>query len=255
MGVCLFFAAYTSLQASGAISNSSTDASLPHVHFNDHGTMKINPENPTVVQQAMPFAGSLVLTAAIFVALPLTQWASESKFDSEPEKSTTVAVAIPIAPPMFEPLKEEEVVEENLELEAEMQMISLSQIDMALNAGMGGMSGSSLNISSFQFSDDSFDDLVFEVAELDEQPKPIIRIAPSYPSKLMRAGIQGRVLVIFIVDEQGNIRNARVAESQYPEFSESALAAVRSWKFQPGKKDGKPVKTRVRIPLSFSLRR
>ncbi len=215
----------------------------------------MHPEKQTVIQRAFPYLGSLVLTAALFLALPLTQWASDNQANLKETEAVSVAVnPPPPPPPEIELPEEEEAPEEDVELQKELQKVSLSQIDMALNAGSGGMGGASFNMNSFELSD-SFEDMVFEIADLDEQPKPLVQNAPVYPSKLKRTGIQGRVTIIFIVDEKGNTGNARVVDSPHPDFSSSAIAAVSGWKFEPGKKDGKAVKTRVRIPLAFSLRR
>ncbi len=228
---------------------------LPHDQLIEHGNMKMHPEKQTVIQRAFPYLGSLVLTAALFLALPLTQWASDSQSVLNETESVSVSVTPPPPPPPEVELPEEkEKPEEDVQLEKELQKVSLSQINMALNAGTGGMGGVSFSINSFQLSD-SFEDMVFEVADLDEQPKPLVQSAPVYPAKLKRTGIQGRVIIIFIVDEKGNTSGARVVDSPHPDFSSSAIAAVTSWKFEPGKKDGKSVKTRVRIPLAFSLRR
>lgn len=215
----------------------------------------MHPEKQTVVQRAFPYLGSLVLTAALFLALPLTQWASDNQANLKETEAVSVAVSPPPPPPPeIELPEEEEAPEEEVELQKDLQKVSLSQIDMALNAGSGGMGGASFNMNSFELSD-SFEDMVFEIADLDEQPKPLVQSAPVYPAKLKRTGIQGRVTIIFIVDEKGNTANPRVVDSPHPDFSSSAIAAVSSWKFEPGKKDGKAVKTRVRIPLAFSLRR
>ena len=217
--------------------------------------MKMYPDKPTFFERALPYLGSLGMTGALFVALPLTQWASDKELSVEASNVTTVAMTPPPPPPEFEPPKEEEVVEEDVELKQDLQQISLSQINMALNAGSGGMGASGFNINSFQLSDDFGDDLIFEISDLDEKPTPLVRIAPAYPSKLKRAGIQGKVWLVFVVDERGNISNPRVLESAHPDFSKSAIEAINQWKFEPGKRGGKAVKTRVRIPLSFTLRR
>jgi TonB family protein len=234
-----------------------TQSQLPHGQSQliEHGKMKIHSENPTILNRALPYIGSFTFTAALFLTLPLIQWANEYDLVSDEADPSSFLISAPPAPPPDPPREKEEDEQEEVELKPELKKITLNQIDMALNPGTGGMGASTFNINSFLLADDFGADLIFEIADLDEKPEPIIRITPKYPHKLKRAAIQGRVFVIFIVDENGNVGNARVLESPHPEFSESALAAVQSWKFKPGKKGGKPVKTRVRIPLSFTLRR
>ncbi|QXD23182.1 energy transducer TonB [Opitutia bacterium ISCC 51] len=215
--------------------------------------MKIITEKPTILSRAIPLISSVAITGGLFVTLPLMQWASDLRQNPDQANLTTIAVAVPPAPPELPPPPEEEIEEEEIELEAEVQRISLDQINMALNAGMGGMSAGSLTTQSFQLPD-NLDDMVFEIADLDEKPEPLYRIAPKYPFNLKRSGIQGRVFLLFVVNEDGIVENARVTESPHPEFSKAALDAIKIWKFHPGKKGGKPVKTRIRIPLAFSLR-
>ena len=59
---------------------------------------------------------------------------------------------------------------------------------------------------------------------------------------------------LLVVDVDGTVRNVQVVLS-YPGkiFVESAVSAVRRWKFEPGKKGGKPVVTRVRLPVRFKM--
>lgn len=215
--------------------------------------MKIITEKPTILSRAIPLISSVAITGGLFVTLPLMQWASDLRQNPDQANLTTIAVAVPPAPPELPPPPEEEIEEEEIELEAEVQRISLDQINMALNAGMGGMGAGSLTTQSFQLPD-NLDDMIFEIADLDEKPEPLYRIAPKYPFNLKRSGIQGRVFLLFVVNEDGIVENARVTESPHPEFSKAALDAIKVWKFHPGKKGGKSVKTRIRIPLAFSLR-
>lgn len=96
---------------------------------------------------------------------------------------------------------------------------------------------------------------VFELGELDRAPVPSKRVAPLYPSYLMKDRVQGTVYVVFIVDEQGKVVRPSIEKSTNSGFNESAISAIRQWKFTPGFKDGNPVKTRVRLPLSFTLKK
>lgn len=216
--------------------------------------MYLHESKSPVVNRVLPFVGSLGITAGLFIALPLTQMATHVDFDSEEDVGTTVMIAPPPNPPEIESPPEETTEEDAPELDKEMQKLSLDQISMALNPGSGGMSGTaSIDLASFELSD-SLTDVVFEITDLDEAPEAIVQIAPVYPSKLKKAGVQGRVWILFIVDENGLTSKQRVTESPHDELAESALKAIRQWKFKPGKKDGKAVKTRVQIPLAFSVK-
>ena len=84
-------------------------------------------------------------------------------------------------------------------------------------------------------------------------PQVLKERKPEYTSAAMRAKIQGSVEVEAVVDTDGNIADARVVHSLHPDLDESALAAVRAWKFSPGLMDGKPVPVLVDIEMSFAL--
>lgn len=67
-------------------------------------------------------------------------------------------------------------------------------------------------------------------------------------------GIQGRVIVTFIVDEEGFVCYPVVAKSLDPPCDEEALQVVRELpRWIPGKKDGKNVVVKYTIPVNFSL--
>ena len=65
---------------------------------------------------------------------------------------------------------------------------------------------------------------------------------PIYPPLAKAEGIEGVVVVRYGVSVDGRVINARV-ESAEPEgiFEDAALSAVRSWRYNPALRDGKPV--------------
>jgi protein TonB len=70
---------------------------------------------------------------------------------------------------------------------------------------------------------------------------------------MRRSGLKGDVIVGFIVDSEGNVRDPYIVRSSNPGFDQAAIDAVLKWKFRPGKKGGANVATRVNQPLTFSL--
>ncbi len=94
---------------------------------------------------------------------------------------------------------------------------------------------------------------IFNLADLDQRPEPRVRINPVYPFEMRRSGLRGEVLVEFIVDTQGNVRDPIIIRSSHPGFEQAAIDAVLKWKFRPGRKGGAPQNTRVRQPLTFNL--
>ncbi len=76
-----------------------------------------------------------------------------------------------------------------------------------------------------------------------------------YPTIAQENGIQGRVTVQFIVNKDGGIESAKVLKSIDPHLDREALRVVMGMpKWKPGKKDGKIVRVRYTVPISFRLR-
>ena len=94
---------------------------------------------------------------------------------------------------------------------------------------------------------------VFDPSRVDQVPTPRFQARPQYPFEMRRQGIAGEVVVDFIVDTQGEVRNAYALRSSQREFEAAAVAAVSKWKFRPGRKDGRDVPTRLQVPIVFTL--
>jgi protein TonB len=74
-----------------------------------------------------------------------------------------------------------------------------------------------------------------------------------YPEMARRAGIEGRVFVQFVVDENGSPSNITVVRGIGGGCDEAAVAAVRDSRFTPGLQRGRPVKVRMSLPVTFRL--
>jgi protein TonB len=75
----------------------------------------------------------------------------------------------------------------------------------------------------------------------------------TYPDFAKKAGIEGRVIVQFVVDEKGNVTNPKVVRGVHKLLNEEAIKAVKDQKFKPGKQRGKPVKVQMSLPVTFRL--
>jgi len=94
---------------------------------------------------------------------------------------------------------------------------------------------------------------VYDFIAVEIKPQVIKRVEPEYPEVARRAGVEGNVYVLIIVDENGDVIDAQVVKSSNPIFDSAAVAAVRKWKFKPGYQRDKPVKVRVMQPIFFRL--
>lgn len=74
-----------------------------------------------------------------------------------------------------------------------------------------------------------------------------------YPAMARNAGIEGRVIVQFIVDENGDVTNPTVIRGRHPSLDEEALRVIRHAQFEPGRQRGNPVKVQMALPITFKL--
>lgn len=84
-------------------------------------------------------------------------------------------------------------------------------------------------------------------------PMPVSQTAPSYPLAGRLLEIEGEVLVEFTVDPAGRVENPRAVKSTLPLFDLAAISAVQQWRFKPAVKAGSAVRTRMQVPIVFSL--
>lgn len=76
-----------------------------------------------------------------------------------------------------------------------------------------------------------------------------------YPQAALKANKQGRVIVSFTVNEQGNVVDAKVLRGVSPELDKEALRVVNSSpKWEPGEAKGKKVKVRFTFPVVYKLK-
>lgn len=94
---------------------------------------------------------------------------------------------------------------------------------------------------------------IFNLADLDRPPEPVVQPAPVFPFNLKREAIQGRVRVEFVVDTEGRVHQPFVIESSHPGFDEAACTGVARWKFRPGIRNGRKVNTRMQVPIVFKI--
>ncbi|PQO43222.1 hypothetical protein C5Y93_26340 [Blastopirellula marina] len=93
-------------------------------------------------------------------------------------------------------------------------------------------------------------------ARIDVPPQPAPNnAAPGYPAASRTRREEGRVILRVTISETGAVAELNVHQSSgFDRLDQAALHAVRQWKFTPAQSEGRNVATRVKIPVSFSLR-
>ena len=94
---------------------------------------------------------------------------------------------------------------------------------------------------------------VFKVGTEVSSPRLLYKVEPEYSEKARKAKFEGTVLLGVEVWEDGMAHNIRILRGVGLGLDESAVEAVRQWKFSPGEKDGKPVRVAAQIQVSFRL--
>jgi protein TonB len=92
----------------------------------------------------------------------------------------------------------------------------------------------------------------YGVAELDVQPRPLHEIVPAYPADADRRHLSGEVRVRLRLEADGRISDMEIVSAQPPGlFEQSALDALRSARFAPAQKQGRPVRAQVVIAIKY----
>ena len=85
-------------------------------------------------------------------------------------------------------------------------------------------------------------------------PTVLSRIEPVYSEAARKAILEGTVELSAIIRKDGSIEGVKVLRGLGLGLDESAVRALRNWRFRPGMKDGSPVDLRINIEVTFSLR-
>jgi TonB family protein len=95
---------------------------------------------------------------------------------------------------------------------------------------------------------------VYQPGEGVTVPSLIKEVKPTYTEAAMRRRAQGTVVTSCVVLADGTVGDVTVTTSLDSDLDQSAIAAVKQWRFKPGTKDGKPVPVQVSVELAFTLR-
>jgi len=94
---------------------------------------------------------------------------------------------------------------------------------------------------------------VFRVGGGVSAPKEIYAPEPEYSEEARKVKHMGTVVLQLVVGSDGNPRDIRVVRTLGLGLDEKAIEAVRRWRFEPAKKDGKPVAALVSVEVDFRL--
>lgn len=148
----------------------------------------------------------------------------------------------PPRPPQPEPVPDDEIVEEQyFDLDADMDMDA--PMDMPPPPPP-------------EEEEEEEEPELFQVVE--DMPEPVggmeaIYENMEYPEAARRAGVEGRVIIQFIVDENGQVQDPRVVRGIGGGCDEAAIEAIRSVEWTVGRQRGRPVRVQFQLPIMFRI--
>lgn len=204
-------------------------------------------------QRLVSLIGAIAMTLVCFLVLPLIQAITEEESNEVIVRAVDTAnIPPPPPPPEEEPEEEQEEEPPPPDLAEEAPPLDLSQLEIALEPGFGGglLAGDfNMKLGGINASTEDVEGL-FSMADLDQPPRVIYQPGPVLNAKLRKRG-GGTVYVLFIVDKSGRVESPIVQSSPDPVYERPALNAIKKWRFEPGKRQGEPVRFRMRCPITF----
>jgi periplasmic protein TonB len=94
---------------------------------------------------------------------------------------------------------------------------------------------------------------VFKVGGGVSAPRPIYQPDPEYSEEARKAKYTGTCVLWLVVGADGRPREVKVTRSVGLGLDEKAIEAVKTWKFEPAMKDGKPVAVQISVEVEFRL--
>lgn len=76
-----------------------------------------------------------------------------------------------------------------------------------------------------------------------------------YPEDAQKQKVEGRVIATFVVETDGSISDVKVVKQVFPSLDAEAIRMLKSMpKWVPGKQNGKPVRVKYAVPVSFKMK-
>ena len=113
-----------------------------------------------------------------------------------------------------------------------------------------GLMVAALSVSAAGFQEGP----VYQVGDEGVTPPRVIReVRPSYSPEAMRKKIQGEVVLKTIVNQKGEPTEIRIVQSLEESLDKEAAKALAKWLFDPGRRNGDPVRVEVEVRLMFKV--
>ncbi len=85
------------------------------------------------------------------------------------------------------------------------------------------------------------------------EPRRLFHVVPVYTEEARQQRVQGTVILDVRLDRTGSVKDVRVLRPLGHGLTESAVEAVRKWRYEPSRLDGEPVEVMLTVTVTFSL--
>jgi len=96
-------------------------------------------------------------------------------------------------------------------------------------------------------------DVAANIEAISSMPKVLKEIKPRYPDEARRLGIEGSVVLLLEIDEDGNVVSAKIVKKMGYGMDEEAMKAAYQLKFKPAYAGKTPVRAKIKYTFTFIL--
>ena len=112
--------------------------------------------------------------------------------------------------------------------------------------------GDANDAANFEFTHDA--EIIYTAKDPGvKAPRALHAPDPKYSKSAKKRGIQGTVTLSAVIGTDGKAHDVKVVNSLEPTLDAKAIAAVKTWKFAPATKDGRPVAVAMRLEIDYKL--
>ena len=203
-----------------------------------------------------PSGYAAVAVLAMFALLPFTQFLAGLKKPDMEVRSFDITVPPPAftppEPPPPEPPPEQEPPPE---MDTPPPQLSLSQLNMAINPGVGGaLAGDfALGYIGVSSSETMQQISLFEISDLDEPPRKVRDGRLIWPPRMRREKIAGYIHLEGTIKEDGTVEYRRTVEASHREYESMFVRYLNTLVYSIPTVAGKPVQARLvlKVPVKW----
>ncbi len=195
---------------------------------------------------------AFIITVTIFSLLPILQIIPNMWTSKNPLKGITTYTEDP--PLVIEQIPEkpkEKLEVKKPEIEKPLPLPTLAQIEAQFVVGDGLGGYQEAIYTGFISAKEDLE--IFDLKDLEKEPKALFQVEPAFPYHLKNQGIEGWVLIEWVITDRGRVSQIKAIQYSHREFVGPAIDSISKSKWSPGEISSKPVNSRVRQKITFNL--